>query len=61
MTRVTDLRDMDGLPFTPEARLPHPVDLARWTESGLVGIDADAGRFMLTPAGREAAGKEGSE
>lgn len=58
MTRITNIADLHNLPFTPEARLPHPCDLARWHEQGFYRVDANAGRFVLTDAGRKAAEAE---
>jgi hypothetical protein len=55
MTRVTNLKDMQNLPFVPEARLPHACLLSKWLDNGLVDIDADASRFVLTSEGREQA------
>ncbi len=52
MTRTTNLADLDNQPLTPEARLPHPGLLARWSDRGLYEIDADAGRFRLTEKGQ---------
>lgn len=54
-SRVTEIADLENLPFLPEARLPHPHLLAKWSDLGLYRIDADAGRFRLTSKGRAVA------
>lgn len=53
--RVTRLADIEGLPLTPEARLPMPHLLRRWQDAGLVEIDTETSRFRLTPKGDFAA------
>jgi hypothetical protein len=55
MTRITNISDIDNMPFTPEARLPQPHLLAKWSELGLYSVDAGAGRFRLTSKGRAVA------
>ena len=50
------LENIDGLTLAGNARyLPHPCDLARWTEAGWLAIDVASGptRFALTNEGRE--------
>lgn len=55
MTRITNIADIDNMPFTPSARLPQPHLLAKWSDLGLYSVDADAGRFRLTIKGRAVA------
>lgn len=55
MTRITEIADLESLPFVPEARLPHPCLLAKWSDLGLYRVDAAAGRFCLTSKGRAVA------
>lgn len=56
--RVT-LPEMDGLLFRRNSRrLPHPVELARWTEAGFYTVDADNDCFRLTAKGRAAIQEE---
>lgn len=48
--RITNIAELDGLSIKDADRMPHPVELARW--SGLYEIDADMGVFRLTEKAR---------
>ena len=49
-----NLADYDGVPFRSKA-LPHTGILSRWHDAGLVRLDVDNGRLVLTEAGRRIA------
>lgn len=49
-SRITNIAELDGLSIKDAARMPHPVELVRW--SGLYEIDADMGVFRLTDEAR---------
>lgn len=51
MTRAT-LAEIDGLSLKNTKRMPHPVDLSRWSDAGYIRIDLDDDCFRLTPSGR---------
>jgi hypothetical protein len=52
-SRITTIRELDGLNVTDSKRMPHPVDLSRWSDAGLYRIDADLGVFRLTSKGEQ--------
>ena len=47
------LAALDGLSIKSASLLPHPCDLARYSDAGLYTIDARAACFRLTSRGRE--------
>lgn len=46
------LPEMHNLRIKDTQVHPHPVEIARWQEDGLIEIDADASVFVLTAEGR---------
>lgn len=54
------LHEMHGLHLlSGESRLPHPVDMRRWEDAGLISFDAETLQFSLTNDGRKAVANEG--
>jgi hypothetical protein len=48
----TDLAGMEGLLIGDSLAYPHPVELTRWREAGLIAMDLDRGVCRLTQAGK---------
>lgn len=46
------LRDLDGMSIKDANNMPHPCDLATWSDDGLYAIDLDKARFVLTEKGK---------
>ena len=53
-TRIRSLAEADGCHFR-SPRFPHPVEMARWYEAGLIRFDTDNDCIRLTDKGRSAA------
>lgn len=52
MNRIKNPEDMDRLPLNSSSqRLPHPVDLVRWTRDGLVTMDMENYCYRFVPKG----------
>jgi hypothetical protein len=50
--RIRTLAELDGLSIKDAARIPHPVDLGKWT--GRYWIDVDLGVFRVKDEWRRA-------
>ena len=50
--RIKSIKDLDGLSIRDAKRMPHPIELARWSAAKLYTIDVDLGVFRLTDSGR---------
>jgi hypothetical protein len=51
MRKRASLSEMQGLLIKDITVLPHPVELSRWRDDGLIEMDLDRGAFKLTDAG----------
>ena len=51
--RRSTLAEMDGLLIVDSQLHPHPVELARWSNDGLIELDLARGVYRLTAHGRE--------
>lgn len=49
---MSKLAALDGTSIKDSRSIPHPVDLARWSDQGLYTIDCVPSVFRLTDKGR---------